>query len=294
MNRGPVRAFLGVVSALCAACVSARHEAPEPRVDTARRGDEIVVCGRFFPTGTRVVLWNEPGGFDAYEGEPKFGARSAGSTLDDVRGAVHQVVLHYDVAGTSARCFRVLHRRGLSCHFLLDLDGTVYQTLDLKERAWHAAEANDGSVGVEIANIGAYRDAAELAPWYARDAEGARVTLPDGVERGALPAGFVARPARPDVVRGAIHGTPLHQYDFTEEQYEALGRLLAALCRALPGIAPEAPRGPGGEVATTVVPGAVRVPGILGHYHVTAAKVDPGPAFQWARVLGDVSRHLEG
>jgi N-acetyl-anhydromuramyl-L-alanine amidase AmpD len=27
--------------------------------------------------------------------------------------------------------------------------------------------------------------------------------------------------------------------------------------------------------------------GILGHYHVTARKQDPGPAFHWDRVLRD-------
>ncbi|MGD0411615.1 MAG: hypothetical protein ABSC18_07900, partial [Verrucomicrobiota bacterium] len=31
-----------------------------------RRGDEIVVAGQLFHTGTRVVLWTDPGGFDAY------------------------------------------------------------------------------------------------------------------------------------------------------------------------------------------------------------------------------------
>ena len=39
---------------------------------------------------------------------------------------------------------------------MLDLDGTIYQTLDLKEGAWHATVANGRSIGIEIANIGAY------------------------------------------------------------------------------------------------------------------------------------------
>ena len=54
---------------------------------------------------------------------------------------------------------RRLHdRRGLSVHFLLDVDGTLYQTLDLRERAWHAGESffrgrrccNDFSIGIEL------------------------------------------------------------------------------------------------------------------------------------------------
>ncbi|MEM9559092.1 MAG: N-acetylmuramoyl-L-alanine amidase, partial [Planctomycetota bacterium] len=36
------------------------------------------------------------------------------------------------------------------------VDGTIYQTLDVTERAWHATKANSRSVGIEIAQIGAY------------------------------------------------------------------------------------------------------------------------------------------
>jgi hypothetical protein len=40
---------------------------PEPRT-----GDEIVVAGQMFHTGTRVVLWMDPGGYDAYRVERRF------------------------------------------------------------------------------------------------------------------------------------------------------------------------------------------------------------------------------
>jgi len=39
---------------------------------------------------------------------------------------VVQFVFHYDVCGFSQRCFDVLHdHRGLSVHFMLDVDGTI-------------------------------------------------------------------------------------------------------------------------------------------------------------------------
>ena len=38
----------------------------------ARRGDEIMVCGQLYHTTTRVVLWTDPGGYDAYRVEPRF------------------------------------------------------------------------------------------------------------------------------------------------------------------------------------------------------------------------------
>ena len=33
--------------------------------------------------------------------------------------------------------------------------------------------------------------------------------------------------------------------------------------------------------------------GVLGHYHVQNNKIDPGPAFQWDRVIRGARRELE-
>ena len=37
-----------------------------------RTGDEIMVCGQLFHTGAPVVLWTDPGGYDAYRTEKRF------------------------------------------------------------------------------------------------------------------------------------------------------------------------------------------------------------------------------
>mmetsp|Transcript_5187 Transcript_5187/g.17138 ORF Transcript_5187/g.17138 Transcript_5187/m.17138 type:complete len:236 (+) Transcript_5187:186-893(+) len=144
-----------------------------------RNGDEIVVCGQMFHTGTRVVTWLEHNGYNAYSctntvvqtASPppppalRYGTRkvrakkgivypSSRLSLDrddpssrsnpfaahnweevrpsywdiiNLQQAVHQVVIHYDGCGTARRCFKVLHdERTLSCHFIIDIDGTVY------------------------------------------------------------------------------------------------------------------------------------------------------------------------
>src|ERR1043166_7848094 len=46
--------------------------APRPGAELPRRGDEIMVCGRLFHTGAPVVLWTDPGGYDAYRTEKRF------------------------------------------------------------------------------------------------------------------------------------------------------------------------------------------------------------------------------
>ncbi|MGQ0627858.1 MAG: N-acetylmuramoyl-L-alanine amidase [Phycisphaerales bacterium] len=294
----------------------------------SRAGDEIVVCGQYFHTGTPVVLWTDPGGYDAYRVERRFGAierapweaiikdgrgpgtpnrygtRTTGLSVDElqrVRGGgwdlpllqrqVDQFVLHYDVCGTSRQCFRVLHDlRGLSVHFMLDIDGTIYQTLDLKERAWHATTSNDRSIGIEIANMGAYPpgEKSPLDRWYARDEQGTRITIPEEMGDGGIrtPA-FIGRPDRSEPVTGVIAGRTLNQYDLTPQQYDALTRLTATLCAIFPRIRPHYPRGTDGELARDHLPEdeLQAFTGVLGHFHIQKDKIDPGPALQWDRVL---------
>jgi len=56
-------------------------------------------------------------------------------------------------------------QRGLRAvgHFMIDADGTIYQTLDLAERAFHAEQSNSTSVGSRAANRGRYNRADEPA-----------------------------------------------------------------------------------------------------------------------------------
>ncbi len=222
----------------------------------------------------------------------------ASSDLEALRGVVDQFVLHYDVCGVSQTCFRVLHdERELSVQFLLDIDGTIYQTLDARETAWHATKSNPRSIGIEIANIGAYPlgVAKALDTWYANDVGGPYVTIPLRLEGGGVRTkGFVARPARPERIVGQIQGETLEQHDFTREQYESLVKLTAALCRAFPRIEPDAPRDAEGRVLDRALSDADwrEFRGILGHYHVQTNKADPGPAFDWEPFLAAVRARL--
>ncbi len=288
-----------------------RQNVIESEAELQRFGDEIVVAGEWVRTGTPVVLWSDPGGYDAYQttrhfggagdghqldGERRYGERpgsdAGGWTLPKLADSVDQFVVHYDVSGTSRNCFRVLHDvRGLSVHFLLDVDGTIYQTLDVQERAWHATKANDRSVGIEIAHIGAYppERAGVLDDWYVQDAGGrTRLRIPERFDGGGVRMTDTSMmPARDEPVRGRINGSELVMYDFTPEQYESLAHLLAALNRALPDIRLEAPRDRSSAVKANVlgVSEFETFSGVLGHYHVQRNKVDPGPAFQWDSVL---------
>lgn len=284
-----------------------------PALPPVREGYAFILAGERFDAGTRVVTFLESNGFDAYaipvsaatpyenHGVRRFPAPAGGepaelpepATLEQLRGLVDQVVLHYDSEGLSRRTFPILQKRGLSAHFLIDVDGTIYQTLDLRERAYHATVANSRSIGIEIANLGAYPpgETQEADPWYQRASDGTVIMQapPDARPRGVFTPDFVARPDRPDPVRGVIHGKEFVQYDFTPEQYAALARLLAALHRALPAIALDAPRDADGEVLTRQLTEEefARFRGLIGHLHIQANKIDPGPALQWERLIAE-------
>lgn len=180
---------------------------------------------------------------------------------------------------------------------MLDLDGTIYQTLDLKEAAWHATTSNNRSVGIEIANIGAF-ELTQTNPfdaWYQHTNGQTVLTVADpfGAE-GILTSNFVGHPARPDPVEGNIQGKDLIQYDFTPQQYRALIKLTAALCRIFPKIRCQYPTNDEGQLITCKLPDEqlTNYEGILGHYHIQTDKVDPGPAFQWDYVIAGARKIL--
>ena len=302
-------ATLGAVLGMLPACQTLPGDLSEAS------GDEIVVAGDRFHTTVPVVLWTDKGGYDAYRGHRhdqadigpprdrpdrllRFGSlrrngptgwaekvQSEGTSIENLTEVIDTVVIHYDACGSASRCFHVLHDlRGLSCHFLLDVDGTIYQTLDVKERAWHAGTANDRSIGIEIAHFGAFPKAEEADRHYEQSPLGVR--LKASSLEGTSAEGAYPYPSRQDLFTGVIHQQNLYQRDFTEAQYVALEKLLITLCKALPSIRPVVPRSGSGEIASELrdeTPGQP-VAGIVGHWHVGSHKVDPGPAFDWDRI----------
>ena len=302
-----------------------------------RSGDEIMVCGQLFHTTAPVVLWTDPNGYDAYRVERRFSdldqasweasvqeasglstpnrygirkesltpeqleeVRGGGWTLPMLKEVVDQFVMHYDVCGISQQCFKVLHdHRGLSVHFMLDIDGTIYQTLDVKERAWHATYIKiPGSIGVEIASIGAYPvgKADVLESWYfPADGGGTALRPPRRLGHlGLRTVPFYGQPDRPEPIIGTVQGVELVQYDFTPEQYDSLIKLTATLCRIFPKLKCEYPKDDAGALIPQMLPPKEwrAFQGVLGHYHVQKNKTDPGPAFNWDKVVGGAKKLL--
>lgn len=307
-----------------------------PSTRESRVGDEIVIAGQMFHTGTPVVLWTDPNGYDLTKTAPKpvtqpsttnpaivETLRGEGLSLDELKQHVDQFVIHFDACGTSRECYNVLLKRHLGVQLMCDLDGTIYQTMDLASEAFHATIANERSIGCETANIGGFEGPkipANFTQWYRRGGGGTIITLPPKLaDAGFRLPNFVGRPSRPDLISGNVQGKTYRQFDYTSQQYQALAHVAATLCTVLPKIQPDFPRqklslgtpanaieenleSPRTKADALADPGqsGVLIPhaltldqfaafqGILGHYHIQANKDDPGPAFQWLRFIGEV------
>ena len=206
----------------------------------------IVYNGDFYPIEwDKFVLWSEKGGLETkrgqyydYSGRPQRKLR--------------YFVNHWDVCLNSTSCQNVLNKRGASVHFLIDNDGTIYQTLDMQHAAWHAGSSrtNRPSVGVEISN--AYYP--KYQDWYVKN-------------------GFGERPMVEDAW---VHGTKLDPFlGFYPAQIEALKALWKAVHGAT-GIPYQTPLSQFGKTTTKYAQEVAygSYGGFVSHYHVSKAKID--------------------
>mgnify|MGYP007071586013 CR=1 FL=1 len=171
------------------------------------------------------------------------------------------VVLHWTGgAGGAEQVYRTLRSRigpktrdGLSIHYVVEPDGTEVQMASLDLVCLHAGMMNDVSVGIEIVSPGMARGAA-----YERERKA-------GIKR--------------DVYEDRLRGwrRPLEMLDFTAEQTTAVTLLVEQLCTKL-SIPKRVPTDETGALLRrTMTPEEMRAfSGVLGHYHCSTVKTDPG------------------
>ncbi len=254
--------------------------------------DSIIIAGERYRLsgGVKVITHEDPGGysFERRRGEAIAAAGLAGygrrtrkggavRDLDALQEVVHQVILHTDMTSDSRGCFNVLVNRGLSTHFMIDWDGTIYQGLDVVMEAYHAGEANGGSVGVDMNNL-----------------------LRNLVREPSAPAHPPKHPRisemlRPEYRRQAssrarINGGEVRNYGYTDAQYQSLIALMKVLVKVLPRIKPFPPLDERGEIVQNMLEDWPGFDGFLAHWHVTPDRWDPGPGFDWHRVYHGLAR----
>ncbi|MAH45904.1 hypothetical protein CMI37_08735 [Candidatus Pacearchaeota archaeon] len=175
-----------------------------PKKRNKRRGEKhIVYGGNKFPIKwEKVILWDDHGGLPAKEGCYYDWSKKP------LRQPI-QFVNHWDATLSSEACARIINKRRLSMHFLIDNDGTIYQMLDIQHVAWQAGSKlwNTNGIGVEISNAFYTR----YQSWYEK-------------------RGFGPRPVITSEVNGRSVGPHL---DFYPVQLDALAALWAAVADAI-------------------------------------------------------------
>jgi len=237
----------------------------EPKASVYRPGEKnIVHNGKFIPIEwDKVILWDEKDGFKANKG-----------CYTDLSGKEDReptmFVNHWDVCLSAESCARVLNKRGISVHFLIDNDGTIFQMLDTQHKAWHAGipryeGGNSKGIGVEISN--AYY--LKYQDWYVKN-------------------GFGERPVQN---HGYVHGKTLKPFlDFYPVQLEALKALWKAVHIGI-GIPLEYPKNSKGHVETGVHKECERgtFNGVCNHYNFIKTKIDCA-GLDLPTLLDDVKR----
>jgi len=225
------------------------YEPTRPRNSYSEGDKHIVHNGNFIPIEwDKVILWDEEDGLKSNKG-----------CYTDYSGKADRkptfFVNHWDVCLSAESCARVLNRRGVSVHFCIDNDGTIYQLLDTQHKAWHAGISgyeggNLKGIGVEISN--AYY--LKYQDWYVNH-------------------GFGERPIQE---HGYVHGKTLDPFlDFYSVQLEALKALWKAIHIGL-DIPLEYPKNSSGNIETGVHKECQRgkFKGFCNHYNFTKTKKD--------------------
>ena len=212
---------------------------------SSRDTNHLVHNGNFYEIKwDKVILWDEPEGLSCDEGTY---SSYAGRPDRDP----HFFVTHWDAALSSKSCAKIMKKRGLSIHFCIDNDGTIYQTLDTQHAAWQAGSRlwNHSSIGVEISN--AYYP--KYQSWYVKNGLGER-----------------------PVISAKCHGSTLKNFlGFYDVQVEALAALYSAIHNQL-GIPLKSPTDAVGRHLEGVSPDAASASftGFVSHFHLTRRKID--------------------
>lgn len=169
--------------------------------------------------------------------------------------SIDKIVVHWDGCLNSAQCAKVLKNRGLSAHFCIDSDGTIYQLMDTNHVAWHARGVNSKSIGIEINN-----------PVFMKYAK-------------------KCKPPRPIAPASQLHGKEFPEHlDFHDVQVEALKELIKSLTKFY-NVPLEFPNHNGELIKGVIKSSSFK--GVICHYHVTENKTDPA-CLDLAKVIEEI------
>ncbi len=216
---------------------------------------KIFAAGVGADIGTKVVLWNEPGGFSFYSNK-KFYQGNSNLNLAQLQTKIKSFTIHHTDDYKARQTASTLIARGLSVNFIIDDDpeneiATIYQCLDMKDGGYSQKPLNEESIGVEVC----LRPLASKQPYSPTNVKSWNVS------------------PHP-VVEDTVHGQKFSCHGPTEAQHKALIRLLRGFSELFPGIPMMFPRDKDGNYIKTNIPNPEQYRGLLNHYNIERQKID--------------------
>jgi hypothetical protein len=214
-----------------------------PDSDRYETRNHLIVGGKEWPCRSRTILWTDSGlEFKAGDG----GRRRHPKIRIDL------LCLHWTGSENSIQqLYRTLDSRELGVEFAIDREGIVWQFCDpMTVDTFDAGYVNARSVGVEIVNYGF-------------------------VAHGREPPGDWMQTR--GVYECELRGKRRAFARFLLPQLGAALSLADTLTAAIPTITRRVPTEDGHLITETMTPREVQnYSGLIGHYHVSEAKSDPG------------------
>lgn len=209
----------------------------------------LIINGKEVNCDVEVRNWHQ----HKMEFKPGRGARKRISPID-------LFVLHWTGGeGNAEAVYRVLNGRGLGIEFVIDTDGMIWQFCDpIFIDTFDAGNVNHRSIGVEIVSYG-FRTKATDVPGKGRFRNHSREK---------------------------INGSTINAAQFNDKQLKALQALLKAVCGAIDTLPYVLPYDASNSLITSAMTNQQLADhkGIIGHYHITNKKLDPGlHIFKWLK-----------
>jgi N-acetyl-anhydromuramyl-L-alanine amidase AmpD len=82
-----------------------------------------------------------------------------------------------------------------------------------------------------------------------------------------------------------INGARVQSFGYTEAQWRSVLSVSRLLLRVFPTVKPDVPRRENGSVFNRALEEPLTFSGFIGHHHVEIERWDPGPGFDWERLV---------
>jgi N-acetyl-anhydromuramyl-L-alanine amidase AmpD len=287
--------------------------------DNRKRSNDIIILGKRYELvksgDMRVINFVDNPKLD-FRKVPELIARQQIPVMDrpgrpknmeDLKKAIDYCVIHTDMTTNAYKTFLALYKKPLdqiplSSHFCINWNGDIYQYADVASVTFHAGNANPRSIGIDMNGmlVGLHNNSPKSRDRLRRFKE-LQITY-RALVKEKLTEKFKGQLSKEQLKRKMddyefqqarsmkLRGRTLRSHGYTERQYQSLIALLRLFVREL-DLEKTYPMQEGGKPLPFTIESPdelKKLKGFVGHWHVANTRSDPGPGFDWEKVLAGI------